>query len=64
MSTRKVGVGFNHTRVLHDGRQGWRERYDLMRRLTRLPRRIDRKIQGRMPISSSVTETMRIMMRG
>lgn len=42
----------------------WRERYDLMRRLTRLPRRIDRRLGWHMPVASSVTKTMQVLRRG
>lgn len=58
--SRKVGVGFNRPRVLHDGeRQDWRARYDLMRRMTRLPKGTRRAAWWQAPIASSVVETMR-----
>lgn len=56
MAGRKIGVGFNHPRVL-DGqrRRDWHRWYDLARRLTRL--RTNRKPWDRLP--ASAIEAMR-----
>lgn len=57
MSGRKVGVGFNHSRVLRgdDPRPDWRARYDLMRRITRMPR----GKRFAWPVAASTVDVMR-----
>ena len=61
MSGRKVGVGFNHPRVLGGRMQfDYRRRWDLMRRLTRLERGKKRQFRWQRPVAMSVVETARL----
>lgn len=55
---RKIGVGFNHPRVLGGRMQlDYRRRWDLMRRMTRLVR--VRQVRWQEPLAASVLETSR-----
>jgi hypothetical protein len=58
MSGRKVGVGFNSTRVLRaygGPRPDWRSRYELMRRIARMPR--GKRLAW--PVAASTVDVMR-----
>jgi len=59
---RKVGVGFNQLRVLRH-LTDWRDYYDFMRRMTRLPRGTQRRPWWQGPVAASAVEMMRIMRR-
>lgn len=54
----KTGAGFNRLRVLGRAHRDWRDRYDLMRRLTRLARK-RRGVRLNLQTAASTVETMR-----
>lgn len=57
---RKSGVGFNHPQVLGGTMQfDHRQRWEMMRRLTRIVRGPDKQFRWQAPVAWSVTETMR-----
>jgi hypothetical protein len=63
-TSRKIGVGFNHPRVLGGAMQfDWRRTWDFARRLTRLKRPHRKSRPWHQPLSASVVETHRRMVQ-